>query len=133
MAKAVALPFEVPTFATVQTSGAAELAMIGHPSAHNQLLNQGTNIGCTNRFLRGFTTPQVSIPNITVRSYNFMEKYHVNFRFLLNFCMDVIKSMLDENMYIYYNKVDDFYLPGKSWYGTRHMHHDAVMMITMEQ
>ena len=72
MAKSVALPFEVPNFATVQSSGAAELAMIGHPSAYNQTLNQCTSLYCTRRFVKGFTTPQVSVPNVGIYSYIFM-------------------------------------------------------------
>jgi hypothetical protein len=35
--------------------------------------------------------------------------------------------MLDEGCYIYYHGIDDYYLPGKSWYGTRHMNHDGVI------
>lgn len=127
MAKSVALPFIVPNFATVQSSGAAELAMIGHPTAYNQILNQATSICCSRKFLSGFTTPQVSIPNILIKSYKFIERYAVSLRYTYSCCLDIIKAMLDEGMYIYYNRVDDFYLPGKSWYGTRHMHHDGII------
>ena len=127
MAKSVLLPFEVPNFATVQSSGAAELAMIGHATAYNQVLNQCTNISCSRRFIRGFTTPQVSILNVGIHCYKFIERYGVNFRYSHNYCMDIIRAMLDDGMYIFYYGVDDFYLPGKSWYGTRHMHHDGII------
>ena len=127
MAKSVALPFIVPNFATVQNSGAAELAMIGHPTAYNQTLNQATSIRCNRKFLSGFTAPQVSIPNILIQSYKFIERYSVSFRYTYTYCLDIIKAMLDDGMYIFYNRVDDFYLPGKSWYGTRHMHHDGII------
>ena len=127
MAKSVALPFVVPNFATVQSSGAAELAMIGHPTAYNQTLNQATSIRCNRKFLSGFTSPQVSVPNINIRSYKFIEQYGVSFRYAYAYCLDIIKAMLDEGMYVFYNRVDDFYLPGKSWYGTRHMHHDGII------
>ena len=127
MARSVALPFVVPNFATLQSTGAAEFAMIGHPTAYNQTLNQATNICCTRKFLKGFSTPLVSIPNILINTYKFIEKYSVNFRYVYNFCLDIIKAMLDEGMYILYDNVDDFYLPGKSWYGTRHMHHTGII------
>ncbi len=127
MAKSVLLPFEVPTFAIGQASGAAELAMIGHPTAYNQVLNQATSICCTRSFVRGFTTPQVIIPNIHIHCYSFIERYGVDFRFTHEFCLEIVKKMLDSGMYIYYTGVDDFYLPGKSWYGTRHLHHDGVI------
>lgn len=127
MAKSVCLPFEVPTFATVQNSGAAELAMIGHDTAFNQVLNQCTNIRCTRNFLKGYTSPQVSIPNVEIHCYKFMERNGLNCKYIQKYCMEIIKSMLDDNMYVYYTAADDFYLPGKSWYGTRHMHHDGVI------
>ena len=127
MPKSVALPFIVPNFATLQSSGAAEFAMIGHPTAYNQTLNQAANIRCSRKFLKGFSSPQVSIPNISIEAYKFIEKYSVNFRYVYDFCLDIIKTMLEDGMYILYNGVDDFYLPGKSWYGTRHMHHTGII------
>ena len=127
MAKSVALPFIVPNFATLQSTGAAEFAMIGHPTAYNQTLNQATSICCSRNFLKGYTSPLVSIPNILIDSYKFIEKYSVNFRHAYNFCLDIIKTMLQDGMYILYDEVDDFYLPGKSWYGTRHMHHTGII------
>ena len=127
MNKSVQLPFIVPIFATVQSSGAAEFAMIGHPTAFNQMLNQATNICCTTKFIIGYTSPEVSIPNVYVYSYKFMERYYVNFRYVYDHCMDIIKSMLNDGMYVFYHSVDDFYLPGKSWYGISHIHHDGII------
>lgn len=127
MAKSVALPFVVPNFATLQSSGAAEFAMIGHPTAYNQTLNQATSICCTRKFLKGYTSPQVSIPNIFIDAYKFIERYNVNFRYVYDFCLDIIKKMLEEGMYVFYDGVDDFYLPGKSYYGTRHIHHTGII------
>ena len=127
MASSVSLPFTVPNFATFQSSAAAELAMIGHPTAYNRILNRATNICCNRKFLNGYSSPLVSIPNISLENYNFIEKYYVNFRHVYSFCLDIIKTMLEEGMYVYYEEVDDFYLPGKSWYGTRHMHHTGII------
>ena len=127
MAKSVALPFEIPMFAAVQASAAPEFAMIGHPTAFNRILNEVTNISCTRRFLRGLTTPELWVPNVSIKRYDFMERHEVSFRFVFDYCMNIIKDMLDNGMYIFYFGVDDFYLPGKSWYGTRHMHHDGVI------
>ena len=127
MAKVVSLPFVVPNFASLQTSGAAEFAMIGHPTAYNQTLNQATTIGCTTNFLRGFSSPQIYIPNVSIDKYKFIERYSVSFRYVYDFCLDIIKLMLEDGMYILYDNVDDFYLPGKSWYGTSHMHHTGII------
>lgn len=123
----MSLPFKCPNFAWSQSAGAAELAMIGHSTAYNQLLNQAIPLRCNRKFINGFTTPQVTVPNIYIQYYNFIERYGVNFRYVYDYCLDIIKAMLNDKMYIYYHAVDDFYLPGKSWYGTRHMHHDGVI------
>lgn len=127
MSKSVLLPFEVPLFATTQGSAAAALAMIGHPTAYNQVLNQCSSIRCTRRFVNGFTTPQTDITNNSIDCYKFLERYIVNFRPARSCCLDIIRTMLDDGMYVYYCAIDDFYLPGKSWYGIRHIHHDGVI------
>ena len=127
MAKSVLLPFKNPLFATTQGMTAADIAIQGHPTAYNQTLNQATNISCSRKFTRGFTTPEVVIPDIWIYSYGFIERYVVNFRHTKNYCIDIIRQMRDEGFYVYYGYVDDFYLPGKSWYGTRHLHHDGVI------
>ena len=127
MAKSVALPFIVPNFATGQSTGGAEFAMIGHPTAYNQTLNQATSLSCNRKFLLGFTAPRVVVPNTNIQSYPFIEQYSVNFRHTYPYCLNIIKTMLDDGMYIYYDCVDDFFLPGKSWYGTRHMHHNGII------
>ena len=127
MGNSVLLPFEMPLFATTQSSAAASFAMIGHSTAHYQTLNQATNICCSRKFIKGFTTPLVYIPNIQIFSYTFMERYGVSLRHTKKYCIDIIKQMIDEGFYVYYVKVDDFYIPGKSWYGTRHMHHNGII------
>mgnify|MGYP003291408286 CR=1 FL=1 len=127
MKKSVCLPFEVPIFATTQGAAATGLAMIGHPTAFNYLLNNSTSLYCTRKFIKGFTTPEVSVPDSGIFSCGFMVRYGVNFKYSFPHCMDIIKNMLNDKLYIYYNRVDDFYLPGKSWYGTRHIYHDGVI------
>ena len=127
MPESVSLPFCVPLFATTQGSAAPGLAMAGHPTAYNQMLNQCTSLSCTRKFIRGFTTPQVTFQRMSVVGMPCLENYYISFRYTRPYIKDIIKQMLDEGYYIYYSGVDDFYLPGKSWYGTRHMSHDGVI------
>lgn len=127
MAKSISLPFEVPIIATTQGSAAAGIAMTGHPTAHNQILNQAVSLFCRRRFLKGFTTPQLSIINWGLGCYPIIERYEVNFRFVKDYCIQIIKHMLDEGFYVYYSDVDDFYLPEKSWYGIKHRTHDGII------
>ena len=127
MSKAVNLPFEVPVFASAQTIAAACISMTGHPTAFNQVLHQTSSIFCTTKFLKGFTTPSVTIPYSRIEYFSFIERYPMSFRFTKEDCLDTIKGMLDDGFYIYFDGLDDFYLPNKSWYGTRHMYHDGII------
>lgn len=127
MSKCVQLPFCVPVFATVQSSAAPGLAMENHPTAYNAMLNQCTSLTCTRKFLRGFTTPQVYIHRLGIYEFSCFERYVMCLKFSLPHIHSIVKKMLDEGFYIFYHNVDDFYMPGKSWYGTRHMYHDGVI------
>lgn len=114
-------------FATTQGTASACIAMTGHPTAFNQVLHQASSIFCTTKFLNGYTTPEVTIPYTGIQYFTFIEKYAINFRFVFEDCLDIIKRMLDDGFYVVYTGVDDYYLPNKSWYGTRHMHHDGII------
>ena len=127
MSKSVNLPFEVPVFASSQLLAAASIAMTGHPTAFNQVLHQTSSIFCTTKFLQGFTTPQVTIPYSRMEYFSFIEWYPMSFRFTKGEYINIIKRMLEEGFYVYYDGVDDYYLPNKSWYGTRHMVHDGII------
>lgn len=127
MAKSVLLPFCTPVFATIQQSAAVGLGIQGHPTAYNGVLNQLTALMCTTRFIRGYTSPEVSIPEAHVTFFDFFERYIVSSRFGTEFFEDVIKRMLDEEYYVYFTGVDDYYIPGKSWYQTRRMTHDGIL------
>lgn len=127
MPDSVSLPFCVPWFAFTQGHAAPGLAMAGHPTAYNGYLNQCTTLDCNRRFLTGFTTPQIGIPRAGIYSFNFLDKLGIAWRFTHQYCHSIIKQMLDEGFYAYFGGVDDYYLPGKSWYGIRHMNHDGVI------
>ena len=127
MAKSVSLPFCTPVLATVQGSAAIGLGINGHPTAYNGVLNQLASLTCIRRFLRGYTTPQTAIPGANIYNFSFFERHGVTSRFGVSFFEEEIKQMLDEGYYVYFTGVDDFYIPGKSWYGIRHMAHDGIL------
>jgi len=127
MAKSVSLPFCVPVFASTQNKASVGLVISNHPTAYNQLLNQAVSLCCTRRFLRGYTTPQVSIPNFSLKDFSCIETYEVSLRFVYQHFHDIVKRMMDEGYYVYYSGADDFFIPGKSWYGIRRMAHDGIL------
>lgn len=127
MPNTVSLPFCVPWFAGSQGYAAPGLAMASHPTAYNGYLNQTTTLGCHKHFLNSGTSPGIFIPRADLGAFDCLEKYSVSSKFGYPYYKELIKAMLNEDFYIYFSGVDDFYLPGKSWYGTRHMSHDGVI------
>lgn len=127
MADSALLPYSFPWFAYTQGSAAPCIAMSGHPTAYNAILNQCTTLSCDPKFLDGFTTPQIKIPRLGVKSFSCIERYAVSWRIAHPYHRDIIKRMLDEGFYIYFNGVDDYFMDGKSWYGIRHIKHDGII------
>ena len=127
MNEQVLLPFHVPMFSTLHFHAAAGLAMDNHPTAFNEILNKCTTLSCTRKFLRGFTTPEPGVPRAGLYAFNSLERYGISYRFAIRYAKEFIKQMLDEGMYVYCSRIDDYYLPRKSWYGVRHMAHDGII------
>ena len=127
MSEQVLLPFHVPMVATLHYHAAAGIALENHPTAFNEILNKCTTIACTRKFLRGYTTPESSVARNGLHNFNSLELYRISYRFALSYSKEIIKQMIDEGMYVYFSRVDDYYLPGKSWYGVRHMAHDGII------
>lgn len=127
MVDCVQLAYEYPWFAFTQGTAAPCIALRNHPTAYNAILNQCTTLSCSRRFLDGFTTPQVGIPRLNIHSFPCIERYGVALRFTHDRFREIVKKMLDEGFYIYFGGVDDYFLPGKSWYGIRHMSHDGIL------
>lgn len=127
MADCVQLAYEYPWFAFTQGTAAPCIALRNHPTAYNAILNQCTTLSCSRRFLDGFTTPQVGIPRLNIHSFPCIERYGVALRFTHDRFREIVKKMLDKGFYIYFGGVDDYFLPGKSWYGIRHMSHDGIL------
>lgn len=127
MYEQVLLPFHVPLFSTMHHHAAAGLAMDNHPTAFNDILNKCTTISCTRRFLRGYTSPEPDVPRAGIYAFDSLERYGISYRYAIRYAKEFIKQMLDEGMYVYCSRIDDYYLPGKSWYGVRHMAHDGII------
>ncbi len=127
MKNKVMLPFHIPVWATTQWTAAPGLAIENHPTAYNEMLNLCTTITCTRKFLFGHSSPQVGVGFNGLRPFNCLDKFGVNYRFTYPHIHEIVKRMLDSGFYAYFTHVDDFYMPGKSWYGIRHMNHDGII------
>lgn len=127
MANSVQLPFHVPIHASTQGMAAPGLALENHPTGYNQILNQCVTLCCTRKFLKGHTAQYVTIPNLNILRFSCLEKHSFKFQDTASNCKNIFEKMLSHDFYIYFYGVDDFYLPGKTWYNTRHFYHDGIL------
>lgn len=127
MKKRVELPLAEPIYSAynLQVPGTATLA--ANPSIRNWYLNQVVMLTCTRRFLKGFTTPEVSIEDSCWEANPYLEKWVYEMRFLEGHTGFVIRKLLDAGYYVCFNGIDDYYVEGKSWYHERHFSHDGCI------
>lgn len=123
----VQLPFFEPMLSTLHNSVATELVMATNPSARNQILNQCTNICCKKAFLEGYTGFCASVVDSTPAKFENLKTFPVDLTYTSFAEMKmIIKRMLDNGLYIFFNGIDDYYIPGKTFYGKKHRNHDGV-------
>lgn len=127
MAGAVQLPYKTPWFTFAQESAAACLAMRGHPTAYNAILNQCTALSFNGRFAESGAGSQMGISRSRICNFPCLEQYTISFRFGLPYCREIIREFLLKGYYIYYRGVDDYDLPGKNGYGHRHGRRDGIL------
>ena len=127
MNKRVQLPFFIPMFAAYHNTAITGMALRDKPHAYPQLFNQCMDLICERNFLTGFSSPKVSIPDANIFSFPNIDRQCVCMAYAAPFYREIIRAMLDRGNYIYLSCVDDFYLPGKSWYQEKHMIHDGIL------
>lgn len=124
----IQLPVREIPFSTYHNQIAGGLALSVLPDFMNYYINHCVTISCEKNFLHGYSSPEVNIPKAHVFDINTLDCYKTSMRFLPNSLHQMISDMLEENFYIYCNGIDDFYIPGKSWYNERHYHHDCIIL-----
>lgn len=128
MNKSVQLPFFVPGFATYHNTAAVELICANHPHAKNQLFNQRMDLMCERDFLFGYySSPKIAVPDAGVFSFPNMDRYCISMIYAHSVYREIIREMIDKGSYIYLTCIDDYYLPGKSWYMEKHRIHDGIL------
>ena len=127
MVKAVSLPFFTPTFAVFQNCAAPEFVLSQCENGEVHMINQYIDLACLKKFLQGYTSPWVTLPGANIENYKSLTRYTVHMTYAHEFCGNIIHSILNDNMYIYFKGFDDYYIPGKSWYGIKHMKHDGII------
>lgn len=127
MSKSVNLPVHMPVYTTFNYLGTVGIVTAPNKSFINWFYNNGVSLRCNKKFLGGYTSPDIVVPDINVFWIDQVEKIGYNIRFIKNDIHSVIKNMLEEGYYVYFNWFDDYYIEGKSFYKQRHMPHDGLI------
>lgn len=127
MNKKVELPIIEPVFSTYHYQCMATAIISSNPSIRNWALNENVTMWCEKSFLWGVTTPY-----LTVQFSSYEENPHLEKHFFdltdENIIFDqLVQKYMDNGYYFYFNKIDDFYLDGKTWYKERHFFHDGIL------
>ncbi len=123
----VELPVEEPMYSTYHWLSNAGIPAKQNPTSDNWYYNNTVNWQCTRAFLRGLTTPKISVEVGSLWQIPFFDKGGVSTRFARYCSVQLIKTMLDEGYYVAFAGIDDFYIKGKSFYQERHFSHDGMI------
>ncbi len=126
MNKRVEMPLIEPVYKTYHNASASAI-INDNPSIRNYYLNELMILGCSKRFLNGFTTPELRIEECGIFENPCIEKVCYSTRFLGGCVNKIVKNLLDNGYYVYFTGVDDYYVEGKSWYKEKHFSHDGLI------
>lgn len=127
MSDKIKLPFSMPMINAFHNASATGIIMAENENAQIQILNQCTDLMCDRKFLHGYSSPIVELPEASFRSFKNIERFTMNVKYIYDFHHELIKRMLNDGKYVYFSFVDDYYIPGKSWYKTKHLYHDGII------
>lgn len=126
--KSVTLPLSKTVYQTFSFQGCTSAMIAANPSIRNWYLNEIFILQCNKFFLNGgFSSPEVLIRATLQSDCPYMEFETVSLKYLEGALHSVIKSMIDAGYYIYFNNLDDYYVPGKCWYKQWHFAHDGMI------
>ena len=127
MNKRVELPLVEPVYSTYHYQGISSAIADNHQSVKNWHLNHCGNLFCSRKFLSGYTTPEITVSKTYWSMNPLIEKITIPVRFSKRYLNAMIHEMLDQGYYVAFGDVDDYYIPGKSWYKEKHAKHDGLI------
>ena len=127
MNKKVELPIIEPVFSTYHYQCMATAIISSNPSIRNWALNENVTMWCEKSFLWGVTTPYLTVQFSSYEDNPHLEKHFFDLTDENIIFDQLVRKYLDNGYYFYFNKIDDFYLDGKTWYKERHFFHDGIL------
>ncbi len=127
MMKKIELPLVAPLCSTFHYQGVGMAIIKDNPLILHWYLNYVIMLTCTKKFLNGFTTPELTIAGSSFTCNPNLERVYYPMRFAQGYINAVIRQCLRNGYYVYFTGVDDYYIPGKTWYKERHFEHDGLI------
>ena len=116
-----------PLYSTYHYQGISSSTYHSNPSVRNWFLNSVMHIYCTRRFLDGFTTPELTVLDSNFESNPYLDQIILPFERIKGRTGEVIRALIDSDIFAVFRGIDDYYIPGKSWYRERHFYHDGMI------
>ena len=123
----IELPLMKPLYSTYHHQGVATAILASNPSIRNWYLNEATILTCLPNFLKGYTSPEITVMHSSWNAIPYFDKKHYDMKYLGGYVHFVIQKLLDDGYYVYFQGPDDYYVEGKSWYHAHHFFHDGCI------
>lgn len=127
MNQAVKLDIIEPLYGTYHMQGNGCAIIKNNPSIQNWYLNQAITLFCDNKFLQGYTSPELQIRGSQFFENPYLDRKYFHIKDLKSATNTVIRNLLDNGYYVGFDGIDDYYVRGKSWYHKRHFYHDGLI------
>lgn len=122
------LPYAEPPFCTYHHMASHGVIALQNPTGYMWFLNDCVPLCCDRRFLSGYGSPGLWIAKFGVFGDSSLVIYQVSAKFCPESMMQMVRRMLDEDYYVVFDHVDDYYIDGKSFFGERHFYHDGLIL-----
>ena len=121
------LPVVKPRFYTYHWLAAGGIASGSNQTVDNWYLNNSFQIKLSKDFLIGNKKMGLTVDCAHPWDMPFLQKHSVENMFIKD-CFDlVVKEMINNNYYILFTGLDDYYMKGKSLYNKIHVNHDGII------
>lgn len=127
MERAKQLPYTDPPFCTYQYFGSPGVVAMQIPTAYNHYLNHCMVLNCGRRFLSGYTSPDLSVNDAELKDMPFIEHIEIRRNFVEGCELNLIRNMINEGYYVYFNMIDAYYIEGMLWFEEHHNFHDGMI------
>ena len=127
MKKIVELPLLEPMYSAYHNQSPGTAIIIENESIRNWYLNNSMILHCNRMFLRGLTTPELDVKDVSWIYNPHLEKQRYEMKYLKEHIHAVIFNLLDDGYYVFFDGIDDYYVEGKCWYKEKHSYHDGLI------